>query len=62
MKPNPNHFIIIDKWNNKVFKKYYFELFNLIDKIMTTYLYTYYIHDTFSNFADIKTFNLGDKV
>ena len=32
LKPNPNHFIIIDKWNSKVLKPYKHEIFDYISK------------------------------
>ena len=31
-KPNPNHYIIIDKWNRKEYNKFRFEIFNLIQE------------------------------
>lgn len=31
-KPNPNHFIIIDKWNRKTFKLYEHEIFDYISE------------------------------
>jgi hypothetical protein len=32
LKPNPNHFIIVDKWNSKVFKPYEREIFDYISE------------------------------
>jgi hypothetical protein len=31
-KPNPNHLIIVDKWNSKVFKPYEREIFDYISE------------------------------
>lgn len=31
-KPNPNHFIIIDKWNNRTFKRHKHEIFDYISE------------------------------
>lgn len=31
-KPNPNHFIIVDKWNRKAFKAYEHEIFDYISE------------------------------
>ena len=31
-KPNPNHFIIIDKWNNRAFKTHQHEIFDYISE------------------------------
>ena len=30
-KPNPNHWPIIDKWNNRIYQKHKFEVFAFID-------------------------------
>ena len=32
IKPNPNNFIIIKKWNKRLFEKYKFKIFPLIEK------------------------------
>ena len=34
MKSNPNNFIIIKKWNRRIFKKYKFKIFHAIEKQM----------------------------
>lgn len=31
-KSNPNHFIIVDKWNNRVFRRHKHEIFDYISK------------------------------
>lgn len=31
LKENPNNFIIIEKWNRKVFQKYKFDIFNYVE-------------------------------
>lgn len=31
-KPNPNHYIIIDKWNKKEYNKVKFKIFDIIEK------------------------------
>ena len=32
LKPNPNHFIIVDKWNCKAIKTYKYEIFDYISE------------------------------
>jgi hypothetical protein len=31
-KPNPNHYIIVDKWNRKEYNKVKFKIFDIIEK------------------------------
>lgn len=31
-KPNPNHYIIIDKWNRKEYNKVKFKIFDILEK------------------------------
>lgn len=31
-KPNPNHFIIVDKWNNRAFRQHKYEIFDYISE------------------------------
>lgn len=31
-KPNPNHYIIVDKWNRKEYNKVKFKIFDLIEE------------------------------
>ncbi len=34
LKPNPNHFPIIDKWNTKIFQRNKFGLFDYINTLV----------------------------
>lgn len=57
LKPNPNNFIIINKWNNKyVFKPNRKKIYNLIEEYISQSPENIInsIERTFENFVDIK--------
>lgn len=33
-KPNPNHFMIITKWNNRIFQKHKFEIWDYLESVL----------------------------
>lgn len=34
MKPNPNHYPIIDKWNRRIYNRHKFEVFDFIESLI----------------------------
>ena len=38
IKSNPNHFIIIDKYNRRIFNKYKYNLFPIIEKYINKFI------------------------
>lgn len=62
-KPNPNNFPIVNKWNYKyVYLPSKEKIFNLILKYFEYNYQKEYFTKLFDNFADVKDFDLGDKV
>ena len=57
LKENPNNFIIIKKWNRKIFQKYQFDIFNYIENIIEKKFKDKSIEDFTKDFADIKNLN-----
>ena len=54
LKPNPNNWIIVDKWNRKfVWNKYKFQLFQTMIKELDREI-PKYINSTIKNFINIK--------
>jgi hypothetical protein len=56
IKPNPNHFIIIDKWNYRAYKLYADEIFDYISKCIDEMI----IESTLL-FPSIDEINIGVK-
>ena len=59
LKPNPNNWIIVDKWNYRVFKKYEVKLYKLIENYLNKSIEKR-IKDAFENFVDINELDIGD--
>lgn len=53
LKPNPNNWIIIEKWNYRVFKKYENELYKVVEEWITKAIEER-IKEAFNSFVDIK--------
>ena len=58
LKPNPNHFIIVDKWNNKVLKPYKYEIFDYINECIDEMIVEVCRKATFPSIDEI---NIGVK-
>ena len=53
IKPNPNHYPIIDKWNSRLIGKYSVKIFNVLnDEIYS--IINEQLDDMFDEFADVK--------
>ena len=52
IKLNPNNFIIINKWNKRIYKKYQIKLFNAIEKEIELQLIKKF-NNFFDNFTKI---------
>ncbi len=50
-KPNPNHYVIIDKWNRKEYNKVRFKIFDLIEEEIDKTITQYW----FKNFTPIES-------
>lgn len=57
LKENPNNFIIIKKWNRKIFQKYKFDIFNYIENTIEKKFKDKNIEDFTKDFVDIKNLN-----
>jgi len=58
LKENPNNFIIIKKWNRKIFQKYKFDIFNYIENTIEKRFKDKKAEDFTKNFVNIKDLNL----
>ena len=52
IKPNPNNFIIIKKWNKRLFKKYKFKISDAIEKEIDLQLKNKCNSKFFNNFVN----------
>ena len=57
-KPNPNNFIIVDKWNRRAFKTYEYEIFDYISECIDEMIIEACHNATFPNIDEI---NIGVK-
>ena len=60
-KPNPNHFIIVDKWNRRAFKPYEYEIFDYISECIDEMIIEACHKATFPIFPSIDEINIGSK-
>ncbi len=58
LKENPNNFIIIKKWNKRIFQKYKFDIFNYIENTIEKRFKDRKAEDFTKNFVNIKDLNL----
>jgi transposase len=58
LKENPNNFIIIKKWNKRIFQKYKFDIFNYIENTIEKRFKDKKAEDFTKNFVNIKDLNL----
>lgn len=58
IKSNSNNYPIISKWNNRVFRKYCFKLFDILYRLCEEY-YSY--DDWVEDLVDVSDFKLGAK-
>lgn len=53
IKPNPNNFLIIKKWNNNIFQKYKISIFQAIEEEIELQLQLK-LKENFDNFMEIN--------
>ena len=53
LKENPNNFIIVNKWNKRIYKKYEFELFNYSEDLIEKEIQKR-TENFFTDFVDVK--------
>lgn len=58
LKENPNNFIIIKKWNKRIFQKYKFDIFNYIENTIEKRFKDKKTEDFTKNLVNIKDLNL----
>jgi len=58
LKENPNNFIIIKKWNRRIFQKYKFDIFNYIENTIEKRFKDKKAEDFTKNFVNIKDLKL----
>ena len=53
IKPNPNNFLIVKKWNNNIFQKYKTSMFQAIEEEIELQL-KLEIKESFNNFVEVN--------